>query len=144
MNEAVDFSEGDSLVVDFNSVDDVSFEAMPKGVYPVVVDECEFGYSQSKGTPMWTLTLEVSEGEYAGRKLFTHLVFAGAGLPITKRQIGRIAPELLDGPFDPQDPEVLTQMLGKNLRAQVTVRKYEGEDRNNVRNLYEADGSDFV
>lgn len=85
---------------------------------------------------MWTLTLEVADGEYAGRKLFTHFVFAGKGLPITKRNISRIAPELLEGPFDPTDPEVQSQMEGKALRAKVTVRKYEGEDRNNVNGLF--------
>lgn len=146
MNEetAVDFSEGDSLVVDFNAVEDTGFEALPKGMYPCVISECDFTYSQSAGNPMWTLQLEVSEGEYAGRKLFNHLVFKGAGLGITKQNLGRIRPDLLESAFDPSDEEVIASMLGLGVKAKVTVRKYEGEDRNNVNGLFPGDQDGFV
>jgi len=142
--DAVDFSAGDTLMVDLNNVEDVSFEALPKGMYPAVIAECDFTYSQASGNPMWTLQLEVSDGEYAGRKLYCHLVFAGKGLPITKRQLSRIAPELLEQAFNPEDDDVISSMLGRDLKVKVDVRKYEGEDRNNVRDLFPGDGgSDF-
>ncbi len=144
VEEAVDFSEGDSLVIDMNDVEEVSFEALPRGVYPCTIAECEFTYSQSSGNPMWTLQLEVSEGEYAGRILYSHLVFKGAGLGFTKRQLNRIAPELMEKPFDVQDVEVISTMLGKQLKAKVTIRKYEGNDTNNVRDLLAADGDSFA
>jgi len=140
----VDFSPGDDLTVDFGAVEDTAFEALPKGMYPCTIAECEFTYSQSKGNPMWTLQLEVSEGEYAGRKLFNHLVFAGAGLGITKQNLGRIKPELLEAPFSPDDQEVIAGMLGLAVNAKVTVRKYEGEDRNNVQGLFPGGGDGFV
>ncbi len=142
--EAVDFTEGDSLVVDFDNVEETTFEALPRGTYSCTIAECEFTYSQASGNPMWTLQLEVSEGEYAGRILYSHLVFAGKGLGFTKRQLSRIAPEIVEKPFDVQDIDVISQMLGKNLRAKVTVRKYEGNDTNNVRDLLAADGDGFV
>jgi len=140
----VDFSEGDSLMVDFNDVEDVSFEALPVAIYPVTISDCEFTYSQSSGNPMWTLQLEVRDGEYAGRKLFSHLVFAGKGMPITKRQLMRIVPDLIATAFDPQDPDIIAQMLGLDLRAKVTVRKYEGRDTNNVRDLFPDEGDGFL
>lgn len=139
-DQGVDFGDGDSFVVDMDNVEDVSFEALPRGTYDVVIDECEFTYSQSKGNPMWSLTLEVTDGEYAGRKLFSHLVFSGPGLAFTKRQLGRIAPELKR--FDPKDPDTIASILGKNIRAKVTIRKYEGEDRNNVRDLYAGEAAE--
>ncbi len=134
--EAVDFSEGDSIMVDLNDVEDVSFEALPKGIYPCVIAECEFSYSQSAGNPMWTLVMEVTDGDYAGRKLFSHLVFAGAGLPITKRQLSRIAPELFDSAFNPEDEDVIQGMLGKNINVKTQPKKYEGVMRDNVRDLF--------
>ncbi len=134
--EAVDFSQGDSLMVDLNQVEDVSFEALPRGIYPCVIAECEFSYSQSAGNPMWTLVMEVSDGEYTGRKLFSHLVFAGKGLPITKRQLSRIAPELFDAPFNPEDDDTIASMLGKNINVKTAPRKYDGEMRDNVRDLF--------
>ncbi len=136
--EAVDFSEGDSLMVDLNDVEDVTFEALPRGIYPCVIAECEFSYSQAKGNPMWTLVLEVSDGEFTGRKLYSHLVFKGAGLPITKRQLQRIAPELFDSAFNPEDEAVIASMLGRNINAKTAPRKYEGEMRDNVRDLFAA------
>ena len=144
MNEAVDFSEGDSLTVDFNSVEDTSFEVLPKALYPCTISECEFTYSQASGNPMWTLQLEVSEGEFAGRKLFNHLVFAGKGLGITKQNLARIKPELLEAPFSPDDEEVIAGMLGLAVKARVTQRKYEGEMRNNVQGLFAGEGDGFV
>ena len=134
--DAVDFSEGDSIMVDLNAVEDVSFEALPKGIYPCVIAECDFSYSQASGNPMWTLVMEVTDGDYAGRKLYSHLVFAGAGLPITKRQLSRIAPELFDSAFDPEDDDVIQGMLGKNVMAKTQPRKYEGVMRDNVRDLF--------
>jgi len=136
--EAVDFSEGDSLMVDLNDVEDVTFEALPRGLYPCVISECEFSYSQASGNPMWTLVLEVTDGEYTGRKLYSHLVFHGKGLPITKRQLSRIAPDLFDGPFNPEDEDVIATMLGRNISAKTAPRKFEGEMRDNVRDLFAA------
>lgn len=140
--EAVEFEqEGDSLMVDFDNVEDSAYEALPKGRYGMVVEECEFTYSQA-GNPMWTMKLEVEEGEYAGRKLFSHMVMAGKGMPITKKQLARIAPHLLEGPFDPEDEEIIEQMVGLRVVAQVTTKKYEGEWTNNIKNLYPAEDDD--
>lgn len=147
--EVVDFSEGDSLVVDFDNVEEApEFEALPRGIYLCTIAECEFTYSQSSGNPMWTLQMEVTEGEYAGRILYSHLVFKGKGLPFTKRQLNRIAPDIVSGPFDIQDADVIAQMLGRRLKAKVTIRKYDDgtgpRDTNNVRDLLAADGDSFV
>ena len=70
------------------------------------------------------------------------MVFKGAGLPITKRQLGRIAPELLEGAFDPTDPDVIAVMLGKDVKAKVTIRDYEGRKVNNVRDIFADEGGD--
>lgn len=140
-DEGVDFSEsaeGESLVVDLNDVEDTSFEPMPKGMYDCIVDALDFVYSQNSGNPMWTWVLEVQDGEFAGRKLFFHTVFKGAGLPITKKALQRVAPELLDQPFNPQEVAESGSMIGRPLRARVDVRKYEGEMRNSVKELFAA------
>ncbi len=134
--EAVDFSEGESLVVDMSGVDEAQeFEAIPAAMYTCQIIENEFGYSNEKGTPMWTLVLEVNEGEYAGRRLWNHWVMAGKGLPFTKKDIAQIAPELLE-PFDASDPEIVASILGRDCRAKVTLGRYQGSPSNNVRGLY--------
>lgn len=129
----VSVSEGASLVVDLSNVEEAGgFEAIPKGTYDVICADCEFTFSQSSGNPMWTLQWEIEDGEYAGRKLFTHWVWAGKGLPFTKAAVTAVAPHLLQGPFDPSDDEYVEGMLGVRARAKVVIKKYEGENRNNV------------
>lgn len=141
-NTAVDFTQdGDSLMVDFNNVEGGDFEALPKARYPLIVEECEFEYS-SNNNPMWSMKLEVEDGEYAGRKLFYHLVMAGKGLPMTKKQLGKIRPDLLEGPFDPQDEALIDSMIGLRIIGQVTLKKYEGDWTNNIKNVFPAEEDD--
>jgi len=144
-NEGVDFSEGGEaggVVIDFNSVEDSTFEAMPRGMYNCVVEELNFEYSQNSGNPMWTWVLAVEDGDYAGRKLFFHTVFAGGGLPRTKKTLSRVRPQLLEGPFNPEEVAAEGSLQGMKVRARVDVRPYQGEQRNNVKDLFEVEGGE--
>lgn len=144
-DQGVDFGEStdsEGLVIDLNDVEDSSFEAIPRDMYVCEVDSLEFGYSQNSGNPMWTWVLAVAGGEYEGRKLFFHTVFAGNGMPRTKKTLSRVAPELLQGPFDPEKVADEGSMIGRKVKARVDIRKYEGEPRNNVRDLFAAEEGD--
>lgn len=143
-NEGASFSEGESVVVDFNDVEDSAFEALPKGMYNCRVDELTYDISQNSGNPMWTWILEVEDGDFAGRKLFFHTVFAGKGLPRTKKVLQRVAPKLLEGPLNPEEVANSGSMIDLRIRARVDIRKYEGEDRNNVRDLFPPEEGGFA
>lgn len=145
-DEGVNIDDGDSseggCVVDFSKVDEVTeFEAIPRGKYPCVVDSLEFDYSQSKGNPMWTWTLEVEDGEFAGRKLFFHSTFHEKGLPFAKKTLAAVAPHLLEKPFDAEVVADSGDLVGLRVTADVIQKKFEGRMRNNVRNLTAASGS---
>ncbi len=140
--DPVSFAEGDSLTVNFDDVEESTFEALPKGIYPCIIEDCTFSYSQASGNPMWTFVLEVRDGEFAGRKLYQHLVFAGKGMGITKRILSRVAPELMETSFDSDDEEVMITLIGKEVRAKVTLGKYQGEPSNSVRDLFLDEGGD--
>lgn len=124
------------------------FEAMPRGNYPVVVDNVEFGHSQSSGNPMWTWTLEVSEGEYQGRKLFYHTVFTDKAIGRVKKALRAVgAVNLLEDDFDPEEVADNGDLAGLSCLAKVAVSTYEGEKRNNVKDLLPiagGGGGDFV
>ena len=128
-DEAVGFEEnGEELVVDLSSVEDAGFELIPKGAYPCEITNCEFTHSQSKGTPMWAMEVTLTgDGEFSGRKLFTYMVWAGKGLPMTKRTVAQALPELLENPFKPDDEDLLEALLGRPLTVRVGVQMYRPE-----------------
>lgn len=141
--ESVDLTGGetgtvdeDSFVVDFSQVPDQGeLPCLPRGVYDVEVDDLTFGMSQSSGNPMWTWKFAVDGGEHNGRKLFLHTPFAASIISRTKKIIGIFAPELLEKPFNPKEVAESGEMLGRKARARVDIRKWEGKNRNNVRDI---------
>jgi hypothetical protein len=147
MNEATDGQQaamseegqdGDALVIDMSGVDENAggFTVMPRGTYPCFVDDLTYGNSQSSGNPMWTWVFEVEDGhEFAGRKLFFHTPFVENMLPRVKKVLSRIAPHILQGPFKPKEIADSGVMVGTKANVRVDIRKYEGTDRNNVRDV---------
>ncbi len=135
-DEMFENAEG-SLSVDLSEVEEDGFDVIPKAVYNVVVAEAEYKISQSGGNPMISLQLEVEDGEYKGRKLFTHVVFSPKAMSMAKRTIKRLGLEnLLEGPFNPE--EVADDFIGARARARVDIDKYEGEDTNRVKQILPA------
>ena len=149
-NEGVEFgdeSTDDGMTIDFNNVEDQQFELMPRAMYECEVDSLEFGTSQNAGNPMWTWRLSVVEGEFADRKLFFHTVFAGAGLPRTKKCLMRVCPDIVSGKFNPEQVANEGTLLGRRVRAKVDQNRYQGEMRNNVKDIFPSEGGgseDFI
>lgn len=146
-----EFEQGGEGVgmIDFSGVDENAggFEVLPRGIYDVIVDNVEYGISQRSGNPMWTWTFELDGGDFAGRKLFFHTVLTPEQLGRTKKVLSRVAPEMLTVPIDPQVVADEGLLLGKRARCRVDIRKYEGEDRNNVRDVLPPNaeaGGDFL
>jgi hypothetical protein len=133
-----DGEEGGSVIVDLSGVDeDAGFETRPRGKYPCEIIEAEFKYSQNSGKPMWELTLEVEEGhEHEGARFWFYVSFSEKALPRAKKTIAAIYPELLEqGAFDPEEVADEGVLVGLRCIAQVVIRRYEGENRNSVREL---------
>lgn len=134
---------GSANMVDLRDVDEnASFPVIPRGTYPALIDDLTFGPS-SKGNPMWTVVLEISEGEQQGRKLFYHLPFMKDMMPRVKKFLVRIgAGDLANSPFNPEEVANQGILVGKACQVRVDIRKYEGQDRNNVKDvLPPSDGS---
>lgn len=133
-------SEDDAALVDLSNVGDSGFECLPRGIYSAIVDECTYGRSQRSDNPMWTWVFEVSEGDYAGRKLFYHTPFMESTMPRVKKIVGILAPELLSTKFNPEALADESFFAGKPIRVRVDIRKYEGVNRNNVRDVLPPEG----
>lgn len=123
------FEDGGSLVVNLDAVEEMKFEAIPKGIYNALVDSCEYQISKNSGAPMFMLIFEVQGGEYQGRKLYFYASFSPKALSGTKTALLRLDPTLFSGPFKPQEIADQGLLLGKPARIKVTHEDYNGETR---------------
>lgn len=132
---------------DLTSAESPSFEILPKGTYPVVVDEFEYTQSQSSGNPMLKVVYQVSDGEYAERKLFDYLVLAGDGakfsLPRLKQLVMHTCPEVDLSKFNPKNFAEEGTILNRpcQIKVIITTQKsgdYKGEKRNQIREIMPA------
>jgi hypothetical protein len=143
VDTGMETEDGEGLTVDLsNTSEKGNFEVVPRGIYPMMVSQLDFGRSQRSNNPMWTWIFEVEEGnEYAGRKFFYHTVFNEGGMPRVKRTLARIKDEtgyaqtLLSTRFNPEAVANEGKLLGARCRVRVDIRVYNGEKRNDVKDV---------
>lgn len=132
----------DSLSIDMGEVEEAKFETIPKGTYPVVVENAEFKYSNTSGKPLWNITLVITAGEFKGRKIWHMMSFSEAALPYTKAQLLKFAPELAATRFDPKKIAESGQLTGKKFRVKTKIEAYEGQDRTKIAQVLPMGDSD--
>ena len=122
----------------FAGVEVGNFKPIPAGRYHVKATEVsleEAGEnSKNPGSEYYHWTLVVQEGEHADRKLFYNTSMLPQALFGIKGMLlasGKYSQEQLDGDceWEPED------MLGVSFIAKVAVKKYNGEDTNDVKYL---------
>lgn len=133
--------DDDSLVIDMENVKAQSFEVIPKGTYNVVIEKCEYKRSESSNQPMWEMTMAITDGDFANRKLFTFMSFSEKALPGTKASIQKIAPALLEGSFSPKKIADNGDLIGVVARVKTKIEPYNGEDRTKVAQWLAPEGS---
>jgi len=144
---------GDGLVFNLTDVEeDRGFDIIPKGDYPCIVDEQEFGESKS-GNPMITTKFKITEGEYEGRVVFDYWVLAGKGsefgLGKLKKFLTRVTPEADLAAFNPEtfceDGEAINRECIVTLGVQKQTKgEYKGESRNTVKDIKPASNGSFL
>jgi hypothetical protein len=129
--------ENTNLVLDLNGVDEKAggFEAMPKGEYEAIVDECECGTSKA-GAPMLTWKFKLIEEPYAKRVLFYYNVLNQTfGVAALKKTLIALGVEVDWSNFNPQEFADQGEAIGMPIRLKVGIQKYEGEKRNTVKDV---------
>lgn len=64
--------------VNWNDVEERTFELIPEGQYVAKIESVEVKETDKKDE-MWKVKLNIEEGDYKGKKLFTNLVFNDGG-----------------------------------------------------------------
>lgn len=143
--QGTDFEQGEGEAIDMSGVaESGGFEVLPKGVYPFVVSSAEYKLSQA-GNRMFSLQLEVEDGDYAGRKLFTNITFSQKALGMAKLTLKALGASYYDATDFVPSQETANELVGLRGRAQVAIEKYEGEDTNRVKNIKPAlDGENVL
>lgn len=141
------------LVFNLNDVEeDKGFEVLPKGDYPAIVDELEFGESKS-GNPMITVKYKITEGEYENRVVFDYWVLAGNGaefgLAKLKKFLTRVTPEVDISAFNPEQFAEEGVAIGRELIVSLKIQtqkkgEYKGEKRNQVADMKAPSEGSFI
>ena len=137
-----DSSDGSSLLIDMDSIEESSFEVIPKGTYDVVIDSVELKISDTSGKPYWNLTLLIQRGGFKGRKLWHIMSFSPGALATTKSNILKFAPDILSSRFDPKAIAESGELVGKKFQVKTKIEPYNGEDRTRVAQVLAAKDDD--
>ena len=132
VGEDVFDDDDDNFTLDMSSVEEAKREVIPAGTYPVVIASLDYARSQSSNQPMWSIQLEIEEGTFAGRKIYTNLSFSPKALGMSKAVLRVIAPELAEGSFNPKQIADNGDLLGRRAKVKTKLEAYQGEKQTRV------------
>ena len=111
------------------------FAPIPQSDYDVKIVETEATKS-STDKPMWKITAEVMNGPHAGRKLFTQQTLTMDNADALNMFFRQMAAAGLTQEFFRQKPSnerIAEALMGRQFRAKVTIREWQGVPRNNIK-----------
>ena len=113
----------------YRGVSDGDFDLMPEGDYPIKITESSIGQSKSSSNDTWKLVMEVTAGEYQGRKLWFYVSMSEKAKGIRRGTMTALG-------FDPEMENDLTDdVINKTAKAEVFHETYEGKTREKVKRL---------
>jgi hypothetical protein len=112
-----------------NTAAAADFSPLPAGEYTMRALSGELFTSKRNGTPGYKVTLEVAEGEHAGRRVWAEYWLTPAALPMAKRDLK---------PFGIDGPDQLEKPLPAGMLFKIKLaihRDDDGNERNRVRKV---------
>ncbi|QGF20314.1 hypothetical protein SEA_SIXAMA_164 [Gordonia phage Sixama] len=116
---------------------DTGFTAIPQGDYEMKVIQSEAKQTGNQKT-MFKLTCEIQSGPYKSRRVWTNLVVSPenpVALNIFFRQMAALGIDKSYFATNPSDSNVAEALKDKLFRGQVDIKKYQGEDRNEIKSF---------
>jgi hypothetical protein len=98
------------------------YEPVPEGTYTCRVAKVEEKQTRH-GHDMWTLRLEIEDGEFAGRSIFDRMVFSKAALPRAKMIFNCLG-------IDTRGSRAVTPdtIIGRRCRVEAVIKSYADDD----------------
>lgn len=117
-----------------------SFDPIPEGDYDFNIKECEAKLAQS-GRMMYVAKCEVESGPHKSRLVWHNFVLTPDNPNALSWFFRNMNVLGLGREFfaaNPSDHQVAEQLRGKRFRGQVGIRKYQGQDRNEIKQFFSA------
>lgn len=117
-----------------------SFEPIPSGDYDFEISQADATQSQN-GKTMYKIRAKVESGPHKDRLVFHNFVVSPENpnaLAMFFRQMNVLG---LNRDFfagDPSDHQVATELTGRRFRGQVTIKTWQNQDRNEIKQFYTA------
>jgi hypothetical protein len=114
------------------------YGVLPAADYDLKITKAEAKMS-SNGKLMYAITCEVTEGPYKGRKVWSNLVLTRdnpTALGFFFRHMAAIGIDKSYFKQNPSDAQVADALLGREFRAQLSIRQYQGQDRNDIKSYH--------
>ena len=124
---------GDAL----ESADGSDFELLPRADYNFKVTEASHKVS-STGKDMFEMKCTVVDGPHKGRVLYSNQVVSPdnpTAMGIFFRKMGALGLKADFFRANPENSAIVDAILGREFQGQVTVRTYQGNDKNEISNI---------
>lgn len=119
------------------------FEVMPEGDYDFVVKEA-VAKTASTGRQMYVIKAEVQGGPHDKRLVWHNFVLTTDNPSALGFFFRHMAVLGLNADYfkqNPADHHVADAMVGRSFRGQLGIRKYQGQDRNEIKAFFPARGA---
>lgn len=106
MAEEISFDLENGL--DLTQIDTSSdFQPLPKGKYQAEIRSIELKEAKSSGDQMWSISFEITEGEYEGRVVFKNAMLEGKGKKYGIQFITKMVLAVLSDKVDVKNFDIL-------------------------------------
>lgn len=127
------------------AAEDAGFVVVPQGKYDAVVSKATAGKS-SQGKDQIKVTFKITTGPYAGKPVNTQFTISADNAIALGFFFRHMAALGLDGNYFARVPapdlsQVANDILGKNCQIEVSVKPWNGEDRNQIDSVKPASGA---
>lgn len=120
-----------------------TFEVMPEGDYDFVVKEAK-AQTASTGKAMFVVKAEIQGGPHNGRLVWHNFVLSHenpAALGFFFRHMAVLGLTAEYFKQNPADHHVADALVGRRFRGQMGIKKYQGQDKNEIKAFFPAAGA---
>ncbi len=117
-----------------------SFEPIPTGDYDFEISKADATQTQNSKT-MYKVQCKVESGPHATRLVFHNFVVSPENpnaLAMFFRQMNVLGLNREFFSSNPSDHNVAEHLIGKRFRGQVTIKQWQGQDRNEIKQFFTA------